>query len=112
VPIFSHMPNFTHQSIFDAMCLTVTMIDRNYSSNCEQYLVCQSTDGMHGLWLCFGLVISLLDILRSILFIEHFDCESYVVNISLYSFHTMKQPNALMLKLYFVHTVCCNSDMF
>jgi len=57
-------------------------------------------------------VISLLEMLRSILFIEYFDCESYVINISLYRFHTIKPANKLMLKLYFVHTICCNSDMF
>jgi hypothetical protein len=56
-------------------------------------------------------VVSLLEILHSILFFEHFDFESYVVNISSYCFHTIKPANALMLKLYldtqFVVTLTC-----
>jgi hypothetical protein len=50
-------------------------------------------------------VISVGETLGIFLFIESFDCESCVVKIGLYCFHTTKPANALMLKLLCSHNL-------
>lgn len=73
----AHAPDFVYRIIFDAKCITVAMIDGNRNFRSNHLLRCQSTDIKYGrlvtvLW--FGLV-SLFEILDSILFIDHFETE-------------------------------------
>jgi len=81
VAIFTQMPNFAHRSIFDAKCLTLIFSDgdRTY-----RYMCVSRPQGSIDSGCALGTVIPLHEKLRNILFIEHFECESYVVKISFY----------------------------
>lgn len=48
VHLFTHTPNFTHRSIFDAKCWTLTLIDGHLTLRCARYHLCQSTDRKRG----------------------------------------------------------------
>ena len=77
MPTLAHASNYACRNIFDAKCINVTMIDGNRNFGSSHVLRFRSTDTkcgrvVTGLWFT---LISLLEILGSILFSDHFETE-------------------------------------